>query len=169
MRGTLPRMENREIALRPLEEADVEACANMMLASDPWITLGTSRETLLAMLRNPDRVRVAAVQGDAIAGCIVVSTTPPLPGYVQVVCVAPGERGNGVGKLLMAHVEERIFATAPNVFLFVSDFNAAARAFYERLGYRKVGELPDYLVAGRSELLMRKTRGPIRGYVAASR
>ena len=33
-------------------------------------------------------------------------------------------------------------------------------------GYHVVGELKDYVVAGRSEILMRKTRGPIRGYTA---
>jgi ribosomal protein S18 acetylase RimI-like enzyme len=80
--------------------------------------------------------------------------------------VAPAERGNGIGRRLMEHIEEGIFRTAPNVFLFVSDFNTSAQSFYERLGYRKVGELQDYLVAGRSELLMRKSRGPIRDYEA---
>lgn len=33
-----------------------------------------------------------------------------------------------------------------------------------KLGYRNVGELPDFLIAGRSKILMRKTRGPISGY-----
>jgi len=43
----------------------------------------------------------------------------------------------------------------------VSDFNTGARRLYERLGYRLVGELTDYIVAGRSELLLRKTGGPL--------
>ncbi|HWA14739.1 MAG TPA: N-acetyltransferase [Burkholderiales bacterium] len=157
-------MTDDTIALRPIEERDVEACARMMQASDPWVTLGTRAQTLVSLLRNPDRLRVVAERGTAIAGCIVVSTAAPLSGYVQAVCVAPGERGHGIGRRLMAHVEERLFATGPNVFLFVSDFNVAAQAFYRQLGYRQVGEVPDFLVAGRSELLMRKTRGPIHGY-----
>ena len=76
----------------------------------------------------------------------------------------PQARAKGMGRLLMEHAEALIFRDSPNVFLFVSDFNAPARAFYERLGYRQAGELPDFLIAGRSEVLMRKTRGPIRGY-----
>ena len=32
---------------------------------------------------------------------------------------------------------------------------------YQRLGYRLVGELADYIVSGHSELLLRKTRGPL--------
>jgi ribosomal protein S18 acetylase RimI-like enzyme len=63
----------------------------------------------------------------------------------------------------------RIFRDTPNVFLMVSDFNAAARRFYERLGYLAIGEVPEFLVAGRSEILMRKTRGPMRGHPASSR
>ena len=85
------------------------------------------------------------------------------------ICVAPEYRTSGIGRLLMAHAETRIFRDTPNVFLMVSDFNAAARRFYERLGYRAIGEIPEYLVAGRSEILMRKTRGPIRGYPAGSK
>jgi len=44
----------------------------------------------------------------------------------------------------------------------VSSFNPRARALYERLGYEMIGELKDYLIEGASELLMRKTIGPIR-------
>jgi ribosomal protein S18 acetylase RimI-like enzyme len=44
----------------------------------------------------------------------------------------------------------------------VSSFNPRARELYERLGYEFIGELKDYLVRGHSELLMRKTIGPIR-------
>ena len=157
------------VVLRPLEDHDAAQCAQMMQASDPWVTLGTKPETLLGILLNPERNRTVAVRKGRIAGCIVVNTGQPLSGYVQAICVAPGERGSGIGRRLMEHAEAGIFAGSPNVFLFVSDFNATARGFYERLGYRKVGELPDYLVTGRSEVLMRKTRGPIRGYAGGSR
>jgi len=32
---------------------------------------------------------------------------------------------------------------------------------YERLGYEVVGELKDYIVPGHSEMLLRKTIGPL--------
>jgi ribosomal protein S18 acetylase RimI-like enzyme len=92
-----------------------------------------------------------------------------LAGYIQTICVAPEYRTSGIGRQLMAQAETRIFRETPNAFLMVSDFNAEARRFYERLGYRAIGEIPEYLVAGRSEILMRKTRGPIRGYSARSK
>ena len=46
----------------------------------------------------------------------------------------------------------------------VSSFNLGARRLYERLGYKVVGELSDYIVRGHSELLLRKTTGPLAGF-----
>lgn len=152
------------VQIRAIGDADAEPCAKMMQSSEPWVTLGTGYQTLLEVMRNPARERLVATVGAKLAGFVVVNMAAPLSGYIQTICVAGDARGKGIGRLLMEHAEGRIFQDSPNVFLFVSDFNAPARAFYEKLGYRQVGELPDFLIAGRSELLMRKTRGPVRGY-----
>jgi ribosomal protein S18 acetylase RimI-like enzyme len=48
-----------------------------------------------------------------------------------------------------------------NVFMCVSSFNIEAKRLYIRLGYEVVGELRDYIVAGHSEILLRKTIGPL--------
>jgi predicted GNAT family acetyltransferase len=95
-----------------------------------------------------------------VAGFAIVCMVGAFVGYIQTVCVAPAERGRGLGSLLVAHAEERIFRESPNVFLCVSSFNPDARRLYQRLGYAVVGELTDYLVPGHSETLMRKSRGP---------
>jgi len=39
--------------------------------------------------------------------------------------------------------------------------NSAAQRLYFSLGYEKVGELKDYLVLGHSEIILRKTTGPV--------
>ena len=44
------------------------------------------------------------------------------------------------------------------MFLLVSDFNTDAQQFYQRLGYRQVGKLDDYVVPGVSELIFWKRR-----------
>lgn len=155
--------------IRAIEDADTEPCAKMMQASEPWVTLGTGYQALLDLMCNPARERLVATIGEKLAGFVVVNMAAPLSGYIQTICVAADTRGAGIGRLLMEHAESRIFRESPNVFLFVSDFNAPARAFYEKLGYRQVGVLPDFLIAGRSELLMRKSRGPIRGYAKTAR
>jgi len=159
-------MAARELSFRAIAGADeIERCARMMEQSEPWLTLGRGYEAGLAILRDEARERYVAVSDGEIAGFAVLATNGALVGYLQLLCVAPEHRGRGVGGALMAFVEEKIFARYPNFFLMVSDFNAEARRFYERLGYETIGELRDFLVAGRGEILMRKTRGPLRGYV----
>jgi [ribosomal protein S18]-alanine N-acetyltransferase len=153
------------ISLRPIAgSGEIETCARMMESSEPWITLGRGYEAGLSMLRDESRERQVAILDEAIAGFVVMIMQGPLAGYLQTICVAPQARGKGVGSALMQHAEALVFARHPNFFLMVSDFNRCAQAFYARLGYQVVGTLVDYLVEGRSEILMRKTRGPIRGY-----
>ena len=64
----------------------------------------------------------------------------------------------------MEKAEEIIFSYSPNVFLCVSSFNKKAKRFYERLGYKRVGILKDFLIKGADEYLLRKTKGPRIGY-----
>jgi hypothetical protein len=40
--------------------------------------------------------------------------------------------------------------------------------WYERQGYNVVGELTDYIVEGCSEILLRKTRGPLTGFTRSA-
>ncbi len=82
-------------------------------------------------------------------------------GYVRWIGVAPDARGRGIGERLMQYAEGRIFSRGPNVFLTVSAFNTRAQAFYRRLGYTRVGALPDYVVPGITGYLFRRTLGPI--------
>ena len=84
----------------------------------------------------------------------------PFAGYIQALVVAPEWRGRGIGEQLLKFAEERIFRDSPNVFLCVSGFNPRAQKFYARLGYERIGELKDYVIAGESEFLMRKSVGP---------
>ena len=61
----------------------------------------------------------------------------------------------------MDYVEKRILGETPNVFICVSSFNERARKLYERRGYEVVGELKNWIVNGNSEILLRKTIGPL--------
>ena len=150
------------VSIRPLEtRAEAEACAAMMAATEPWITLRRDYEACLRVVLDDSRERYVARRGGALAGLVVLNLKGAFVGYIQTVCAAPEFRGTGVGTALVAFAEERIFREHRNVFICVSDFNPGARRLYERLGYRLVGALTDYLVAGHSELLLRKTRGPL--------
>jgi [ribosomal protein S18]-alanine N-acetyltransferase len=151
------------IEIRPFSSnADAEWAARMMADSEPWKTLGIGHDQCLRILSNETRERFLAALDERLAGFLVLNMQGAFIGYVQLVGVAPEARGRGVGRALIKFAETRIFGVTPNVFICVSDFNREARSFYERLGYMKIGELKDFLVAGRSEFLLRKTIGPIR-------
>ena len=151
--------------IRPLNgAAEARCCAGFMAASEPWLTLGVTTEQLFQRLADPTReVHVATVE-DQIAGALILYLGGPLNGYIQTIATHPDWRGRGLGTQLMRFAEERIFCQSPNVFLCVSEFNHRARKFYERLGYQRVGGLADFLVKGHSEILLRKTRGPLLGF-----
>ncbi len=148
--------------VRPLATAEeAEACARMMCASEPWITLRRDFDAALRLIRDPVReVHVAYTDG-RLAGFVILVMTGAFVGYIQSICVAPDLRGRGIGTRLMAWAEERILKVTPNVFLNVASFNPEAQRLYERLGYEVVGELRDYIVPGHSEILMRKSTGPL--------
>lgn len=153
------------LTIRPLATvAEAQECARLMSTSEPWITLGRSYEASLQILTDEERERYVAYAEGQLVGFLILNLRGAFVGYIQTVCVAAGSRDRGFGRQLIAFAEERILREHPNVFMCVSSFNESARRLYERLGYRVVGELKDFIVAGHGEILLRKTRGPLLGY-----
>lgn len=138
-----------------------QACVDLMATSDPWLTLGLKRDALLRTVRAAGRERYVAQVEGRFAGFVLLHLEGVFAGYIQTIAIVPEMRGTGCGAELVGFAEQRIFRDYANVFLCVSAFNTGARKFYARLGYSEVGELTDFLVAGHSEWLLRKTRGPI--------
>jgi ribosomal protein S18 acetylase RimI-like enzyme len=142
--------------------ADATWAAKVMAESEPWATLGIGYERSLNLLSNATRERYLARVAGEPAGFLMISMQGAFVGYIQLLGVAPEFRGRGVGKALIEYAELRIFRETPNVFICVSDFNQDAQGFYAKMGYQKVGELSDFIIAGHAEILLRKTIGPIR-------
>ena len=158
-------MPDLELTIRPMfNTAEARYCASFLVASEPWITLGLTFEQALQRLTDHTREIHVATVGEEIVGVLILFLDGTFKGYIQAIGVHPDWRGRGVGTRIMNFAEEQIFRLSPNVFLCVSSFNVAAQKFYEQLGYQRVGELPDFVVQGCSEILMRKTRGPLRDF-----
>jgi ribosomal-protein-alanine N-acetyltransferase len=156
-------MENPiAIEIKKLERPhEVAVCARMMTDSEPWITLNRDYDASVATLADSSKEVYLATVNNEIVGFMILNMHGAFVGYVQTICVAAPWRGKGIGRKLLAFAEKRIFADTPNVFMCVSSFNERARKLYERLGYKVVGELKDYVISGHSEILLRKTISPL--------
>lgn len=147
-------------------DSDARTCASLMTASEPWVTLGRSYEASLRIVQDSTREVYVARDEGGVAGFLILCMNGAFVGYIQTIVVHPDRRGQGLGTRLVQFAEQRILQQSPNIFMCVSSFNHQARRLYERLGYRVVGELTDYIVRGHSELLLRKTVGPLTGFSA---
>lgn len=158
------------VRIRSLRRADVSLCAAIVSREPLWRRYGVTKvraaRLLHRALRRRDPLLVAHV-GGRVAGFVwfYLDGTFAHSGYVRWIAVAPEMRGSRLGAALMRAVEDRIFRRGRDVFLLVSDFNRGAQRFYRRLGYRKVGALRDYVVAGVTEYVYRKVRSPQGGAV----
>jgi ribosomal protein S18 acetylase RimI-like enzyme len=146
-------------------DAEARACAEIMASNDPWRRLGRTFDESMQMLLDPAREVYVALESPGaaapIAGFTILIMQGAFVGYIQTIAVRDDCRGRGIGSALIASAETRIFRDKPNVFICVSSFNPDAQRLYERLGYQVVGELTDYIVRGHSEILLRKTTGPL--------
>ena len=146
---------------------EIEICAQVMANSEPWITLGRDYKSSIETLSVPSKEVYLAMVKEEIAGFTILNMQGGFIGYVQTLCVASEWRNKGIGSQLMSFAEQRIFKETPNVFICVSSFNPKALKFYQDLGYEVIGELKDYIVAGHSEILLRKSISPIREFHAS--
>ena len=136
----------------------------MMAISEPWISLERGYEESLEIILESSREVYLAWIEEEILGFIIIEMIGTFRGYIKSICVSKDHRGKGIGSSLMHYAEERIFSETPNVFLLVSDFNHGAIKLYKNLGYEEIGEFKDFIVRGHSEVLMRKTLGPLTEY-----
>lgn len=141
--------------------SEAEKCAKMMASYDPWKTLGRGYQESLNIIKDSLREVYLALDDGEIVGFIVIEMKGSFIGYIKSICVKACVRGKGVGTGLMDFAEKRILSETPNVFICVSDFNTKAMNFYRGRGYEVVGEIKDYIIKGSSEILLRKTTGPL--------
>jgi ribosomal protein S18 acetylase RimI-like enzyme len=123
-----------------------------------------TRKYIKNFLIDPVSESYVQMVNNEVSGVVIIQKQGPFPGYIKVIAIVPNWRGKGYGRQLLEFSEERIFRDYPNVFLCVSSFNLNAQDFYRKMGYDRVGELKDYLIEGQSEILLRKTRGPVMEY-----
>ncbi len=138
-------------------KSDRDWVARQIASSEPWITLGTTLENCLKFCHSSEYNVFVAWSGDELSGGMVIHprglASQP---YLKSIVVDSRFRSQGVGSELLSFAEEFYRAEFRHFFMCVSSFNPRARALYEKLGYTKVGEFEDYILEGKSEILLHK-------------
>jgi len=143
---------------------DFSICAGMMAGSDPWITLGMNYEQCQKAFEGPSKEVYVILVDEVIAGFVILQLGGTFKGYIQTVCIGEAFRGKGFGRKLLQFCEDRILKISPNIFICVSSFNKGAIKLYLDFGFKLVGELDNFVKEGFTELLLRKSFGPVVGY-----
>jgi len=145
------------IEIHPADDKERIMAAHLLAASEPWITLKISLDQCIKNCNNPDFQVYMAYSDKQPAGVVIidphgVAGSP----YIKSVAAYPEFRGKGIGAALLSFTEDLFRGRSRYLFLCVSSFNLRAQKFYERHGYKVVGELKDYVIEGASEILIHK-------------
>jgi acetyltransferase len=117
------------------------------------MALGATRETDLEELHRralaeEDRLVLVAERDDELVGMAHLAPShaanAPHRAEVQRVAVAEDERGTGVGAALMSAVEDAARERGITLLWLTTHEGSDACAFYEAVGYTKLGVMPAY-------------------------
>jgi ribosomal-protein-alanine N-acetyltransferase len=117
------------------------------------------RETFRELLTHRDAIARKMVAAESVmVGFVIGLIEPDRTGHVVVLGVAPEWRRQGIGRALMAEVEEAFAARGiRTMHLEVRTTNNAARALYEQIGFAIAGRRLAYYTNGDDGYLMIKT------------
>ena len=150
--------------IRDMRAEDRDPVVGILTGSDPWKRLGFTAadwNRIFAPLPAGRDTFVLEIEGNVL-GIAIVRRKFLFGDYLELLGISPSAVGQGLGSRLLTHVESLTFARANNMFACVSDFNETARAFYRKQGYKEIGPMPNFLIPGYAEILLRKTTGPAR-------
>ncbi len=147
----------------PLTPDDLDACAavvdGLTFFQGYGLTGASAARALAGGLDAGDEVHVARAEprGPAIGFTWVMPRGAFGRGaYLRLIAIDDVWRGRGVGRALMDDVARRHAVRSGGVSLLVTSTNAPAIAFYEALGYARVGTLGSFVKPGVDEVLFYK-------------
>jgi [ribosomal protein S18]-alanine N-acetyltransferase len=152
------------LAIRTMGPDDRKTVIQLLSDSEPWNRLGYGSDDwsrIFCPLPQGRDCYVAELEGQ-VAGVAIVKQKFLLGDYLELLGVAVWARQKGIGGQLLRHIEDLVFQRTKNLFACVSDFNDPARTFYKKQGYQEIGPIPNFLISGSAEILLRKTAGPAR-------
>ena len=136
-----------------------EALIHSELGRRYFSQTGSARSSLEKGFEN-DEIYVALDDSNICIGFVWVITNGAFHSfpYIHIIAVKSESRGQGIGKLLLQHVEDVYYSNNSKLFLVVADFNPEAKRLYQSIGYTVIGDIPDLYRKGITECLMMKTK-----------
>ena len=120
----------------------------MALGAAPGAPIEALAELHGAALAEPERVVLVAERAGEVVGMahLVPSRAANARhrAEVQRVAVTAGERSTGIGRKLMAAIEQIAVERGLTLLWLTTHDESDACAFYEAVGYTKLGVMPDY-------------------------
>jgi ribosomal protein S18 acetylase RimI-like enzyme len=158
-------MQQREIGMQEItfakgNEQHLKDCRDALcqstLGERYFSSPGSAENAILEGIRR-ENLYVALI-GEECAGFTYTIPKGAFHGfpYLHIIAVKQEYRNKGIGKALLDYSEKIACAMADKLFLVVADYNPGAKRFYERNGYRQVGEIPGLYRPGVTEYLMVK-------------
>ena len=102
------------------------------------------------LAREVEDHHIGVYRGDELIGVCIITPLNPMTARMRQVVITPNCRKMGIGRTMMLFAEHR--AIELGFSRLILDSRLTAMAFYEKLGYRKVGHkfmelgLPHYLM-----------------------
>jgi ribosomal-protein-alanine N-acetyltransferase len=145
------------VTLRGILSTDLESLYRLDQACfEPGVAY--SRDELRRFLSMASSEGVAAESEGRIVGFAVGYLARGKVAHVVTLDVDPSRRREGLGGSLLEDLLARLAAGgALRVRLEVSTGNTGAIAFYEKLGFARLGRIPDYYSPGADAFEMEKT------------
>lgn len=144
------------LCIVPLEPRHLPACAELVgrlpLFKQYGFSPAAAHRLLAAAIADQRAVVLGAVQGPDLLGFawFVRRGGFDRSGYLRLIAVDSAQQGKGAGRALLGELERRHLEEG-GILVLTEAENHAARRFYEGLGYRAVGEIPDYVKPGLTE------------------
>jgi GNAT superfamily N-acetyltransferase len=146
--------------IREITDKDIPEGARIMVQSEPWRSRGANEESLRRLLEaslgRGDTFVAEEESLPAGLACFIPEPVIAEGGCVRFIVVREDKRRRGIGRQLMGFVERKVFSRSASVFVSIPAGSEAARRFFERLGYEKVGEVPASAGEPPTEWILRK-------------
>jgi len=154
---TAPKQVPTEI--RALTGSSARKLASRMARLDPWKRLGIAEDALFDALVSNAQGGVVAYGAHCagVAQGVVSYRKNWLYGpYIRLLAVLPEAQNGHLGRDLVKRVaDDAKKRGAQNVWVCASAVNTRALAFYERIGFTRIGQIDDLILSGEDEILLR--------------